>query len=82
MHLVNRFFIGGDNFPGFEYAGLGPRDRSTGDALGGNSYYIGSADVRFPLGLPKEFRIFGRVFVYAGTLTGIDVNGPTLEDSS
>ncbi len=82
VHLTNRFFIGGDNFPGFEYAGLGPRDRSTGDALGGNSYYIGSANVRFPLGLPKEFRIFGSAFVYAGTLTGIDVNGPTLEDSS
>jgi outer membrane protein insertion porin family len=82
VHLTNRFFIGGDNFPGFEYAGLGPRDSNSDDALGGNSYYIANAEVRFPLGLPKEFRIFGSTFVYVGTLTGIDVSGPTLLDDS
>ncbi len=82
VHLVNRFLIGGDNFPGFEYGGLGPRDSKSHDALGGNNYYIGDVDLRFPLGLPKEIRIFGRTFVYVGSLTGIDVNGPTLEDNS
>jgi len=79
--LANRFFVGGNNFRGFAVSGIGPRDRDTDDALGGNLYYIGSAEVRFPLGLPEELRIFGRGFVDAGTLTDIDVSGPTLADS-
>ena len=31
-------------------------------------YYVGSAELRFPLGLPEELRIFGRGFVDAGSL--------------
>jgi outer membrane protein insertion porin family len=81
VHLVDRFFIGGGSFPGFEFAGIGPRDDQTDDALGGNLYYVGNAETRFPLGLPEELRIFGRAFTYVGTLTEIDANGPTLEDS-
>ena len=79
--LANRFFVGGNNFRGFSVSGIGPRDRDTDDALGGNAYYVGSAEVRFPLGLPEELRIFGRSFVDAGTLTQIDVSGPSLVDS-
>jgi outer membrane protein insertion porin family len=71
--LANRFFVGGNNFRGFSVSGIGPRDRDTGDALGGNAYYVGSAEVRFPLGLPEELRMYGRGFVDAGTLTQIDV---------
>jgi outer membrane protein insertion porin family len=79
--LANRFFLGGSNLRGFRVAGVGPRDEETEDALGGNLYYAGTAEVRFPLGLPDELRIFGRAFVDVGTLTDIDVSGPTLEDS-
>ncbi len=79
--LANRFFIGGQSLRGFRVSGIGPRDRLTEDALGGNLYYTGTAELRFPLGLPEDLRIFGRAFVDAGTLTEIDVNGPTLEDS-
>jgi len=79
--LNNRFFVGGNNFRGFSVSGIGPRDTETDDALGGNLYYVGSAELRFPLGLPEELRLFGRTFVDAGTLTDIDVSGPTLEDS-
>ena len=82
MHLANRFFIGGATFRGFAYGGIGPRDKDSDDALGGNEYYVGSAEVRFPIGLPSELRIFGRTFVDAGTLTGIDVHGPTLENDN
>ena len=81
VHLSNRFFLGGTSFRGFEYGGVGPRDDETDDALGGNLFYTGTAELRFPLGLPEELRIFGRGFVDAGTLTDIDVSGPTLEDS-
>ncbi len=81
VNLDNRFFIGGQNFRGFQFAGLGPRDNETEDALGGNLYYIGTAEVRFPLGLPEELRVYGRTFVDAGSLTIIDVSGPTLTDT-
>ena len=53
---------------GFQFAGIGPRDSETDDKLGGNLYYTGSAELRFPLGLPKELRMFGRTFVDAGSL--------------
>ena len=81
MQLSNRFFIGGDDFRGFAVGGLGPRDTQTQDALGGNLYYVGTAEVRFPIGLPEDLRFFGRAFVDAGTLTEIDVSGPTLIDT-
>ncbi len=81
VHLADRFFIGGSTLRGFRFAGIGPRDRTTGDALGGNLYYVGTAELRFPLGLPKELRMFGRAFVDAGTLTDVDVSGPNLVDS-
>lgn len=81
VHLSDRFFIGGSSFRGFQFAGIGPRDVIFDDALGGNAYYVGTAEMRFPLGLPEELRIYGRGFAQAGTLTEIDASGPGLEDS-
>lgn len=82
VDLNSRFFIGGDQFRGFADSGIGPRDSSTHDALGGNIYYIGTAELSFPIGLPNEFGILGRVFTQAGSLFGIDESGPNLFDSS
>jgi outer membrane protein insertion porin family len=81
VQLSNRFFVGGNNLRGFQFGGIGPRDRDTDDKLGGNLYYVGSAEVRFPLGLPEELRVFGRTFVDAGSLSDIDVSGPELDES-
>jgi outer membrane protein insertion porin family len=81
VRLFDRFFLGGASFRGFKFAGVGPRDTSTGDALGGTVLYTGSAELRFPLGLPEELRIFGRTFVEAGSLFDPDVSGPGIEDS-
>jgi outer membrane protein insertion porin family len=81
VRLFDRFFLGGDTLRGFKFAGVGPRDTETGDALGGNLLYTGSAELRFPLGLPEELRIFGRTFVDAGTLYDSDASGPTVEDT-
>ncbi|MCB1884450.1 MAG: outer membrane protein assembly factor BamA [Geminicoccaceae bacterium] len=82
VRLANRFFIGGQSLRGFEAAGIGPRDKVTGDALGGNVYYTGTAELRFPLGLPEELQIFGRTFLDAGSLFDVDLSGPTLSDDS
>jgi outer membrane protein insertion porin family len=60
VRLFDRFFLGGATLRGFKFAGVGPRDTTTNDALGGNLLYTGSAELRFPLGLPEELRIFGR----------------------
>jgi outer membrane protein insertion porin family len=81
VRLFDRFFLGGATLRGFKFAGVGPRDTTTGDALGGNLLYTGSAELRFPLGLPEELRIFGRTFVDAGTLYDSDASGPQVEDT-
>ncbi len=70
--LQDRFFVGGDNLRGFAPAGIGPRDSSSGDALGGNKYYAGSLSLGVPLGLPKELGITGRVFTDFGSLWSND----------
>ena len=71
------FFLGGNNFRGFEYAGIGPRTKSGGSAVGGSIiggkvYYVGTAEFRFPLGLPKELGINGILFSDNGTVKGVD----------
>jgi outer membrane protein insertion porin family len=70
--LQDRFFVGGDNLRGFAPAGIGPRDSISGDALGGNKYYLGSIALGIPLGLPKELGISGRIFTDFGTLWSND----------
>jgi outer membrane protein insertion porin family len=70
--IQDRFFVGGDNLRGFQSAGIGPRDSVSGDALGGQKYYLGSVTLGVPLGLPKEFGLSGRVFTDFGTLYHIE----------
>jgi outer membrane protein insertion porin family len=81
VSINNRFFLGGDSLRGFEAGGIGPRDIVTADALGGNIYYKGTAELEFPLGLPNEFGIKGRVFTEAGSLFTVDESGPEVVDS-
>lgn len=80
--LAQRFNIGGRTFRGFAKSGIGPRDRVTSDALGGNAYIVGKAEVRFPMGFPEEFGLLGRTFVHAGTLAGIDDSDPNIVDEA
>jgi len=73
VHINDRFFVGGDTLRGFRSAGVGPRDIKTGDSLGGIWMVTGSAQVRFPIGLPDEFGVSGQVFTDAGTVGPTDV---------
>lgn len=82
VRLNDRFFIGGSSFRGFAIRGIGPRDTATTDSLGGNFYYVGGPEVTFPLGLPEEYGILGRVFSEVGSLTLVDDDGPTVQDSA
>ncbi len=81
VRIQDRFFVGGDNLRGFATAGIGPRDTSTGDALGGNDYYVASATLSFPLGLPEELGLSGRVFTDVGSLFNIDLGGTAANTS-
>jgi outer membrane protein insertion porin family len=68
VRIEDRFFVGGDNLRGFATSGIGPRDRTTGDALGGRIYYTGTVQLGFPVGLPQELGITGRAFTDFGSL--------------
>ena len=69
VRLIDLFFKGGETVRGFDRAGYGPRDLSTGDALGGAMYWATTAEVRFPIPfVPDDLGISGAVFADAGSL--------------
>lgn len=76
VRINDNFFLGGYNFRGFEYGGVGPRiknaDGSYGDPIGGKLYYTGTAELKFPTGLPKEIGINTSLFIDAGTVRIVD----------
>lgn len=81
VRVSDRFFLGGDKLHGFQPGGVGPRDLSTDDALGGKQSYSATAELIFPLGLPKQFGVTGAVFTDVGTLTGLDFESPNIVDT-
>jgi outer membrane protein insertion porin family len=74
VRINDRFFKGGNNFRGFETAGIGPRDNSPNrqDALGGKAYVIGSAELTIPTFLPEQYGIKAALFTDIGTLGLLD----------
>ncbi len=82
--ISDRFFKGGGQPRGFEYGGIGPRDRNTGDALGGKNFYTGTVEAAFPLDLPFDLDVRGRVFTDIGAAWAIDDNSipVTVDESS
>ncbi len=80
VRINHRFFVGGRDLRGFDDAGIGPRDTTTGDSLGGNLFWTGSAELRFPLGLPEELGFMGAAFIDAGSLWEVDDSGSEVAD--
>ncbi len=72
IRINDRFFKGGNSFRGFETAGLGPRDLTTRDALGGNFYAIGTLELTVPNFLPEQYGIKTSLFTDVGTLGVLD----------
>ena len=69
--LQDRFYKGSDTFRGFAQSGVGPRQTNNAggtDAIGGQTYAIGTAEVNFPLGLPEAWGIEGAAFTDFGTV--------------
>lgn len=81
VNIAERFFVGGDDLRGFRVAGIGPRDKITGDALGGNMFYTLRSQVNFPVGLPKEMGVKAFVFSDAGSLMDFDVKTKSLKNN-
>ncbi len=77
VKVTDRFYKGGPSFRGFEVSGVGPRD-SADNALGGQTYAIGTVEVLFPLGLPESLGLTGSVFTDFGTV--FDAPGATFGD--
>ena len=82
IRINQRFFIGSQEIRGFANAGIGPRDAATNDALGGDTYYAVTNEVRFPLGLPDDLGVNGALFVDAASLYGINQTGLGIQDAS
>jgi outer membrane protein insertion porin family len=72
IRINERFFLGGDTMRGFKIAGISPRDYQTQDAIGGLWEATANAELRVPLGLPKEFGVTGTLFTDVGTVGGTD----------
>ena len=81
LTINDRFFLGGASLRGFQPGGVGPRDKLTGDAVGGEFIYNGGADLSFPLGLPPELGVSGKAFADFGSLTGVKPSSTNYQDS-
>ena len=71
VRLIDLFYKGGETIRGFNRGGFGPRDLLTSDALGGDTFWSATAEVRFPLPfVPEDLGMSGAVFADAGSLFG------------
>lgn len=68
---VDRFILTPGILRGFEPGGIGPRDATAGDTLGGNLYVAARFEAEFPVGLPEEYGISGALFYDVGNLWGL-----------
>jgi outer membrane protein insertion porin family len=72
IRIADRFYPGGDDFRGFEIAGIGPRDLKYGDALGAKFKAIGHIEESIPTFLPDQYGIKMSVFTDFGTAGLLD----------
>lgn len=84
--VIDRFFVGGDSLRGFADGGVGPHDIATGDSLGGNTMWTGTAELQFPLPVSPDLGVNGFAFVDTGTAYGIPNSekkfGPAYDSSA
>ncbi|MBU6497941.1 MAG: outer membrane protein assembly factor BamA [Rhodospirillales bacterium] len=71
-HIIDRFFLGGENLRGFASGGVGPHAIVGGDALGGRLLWTQSTELRFPLPISPDLGLTGRAFVDVGSLSQVN----------
>jgi outer membrane protein insertion porin family len=80
LRLVDLFYKGGETIRGFNRGGFGPRDLLTRDALGGDTFWSVTTEVRFPFPLiPDDLGMSGAVFADAGSLFGAGAGAKKLD---
>ena len=77
---IDRYVMNSNVMRGFDYAGVGPRQRSQlglyDDALGGNNFSSIKLEADFPLILiPDEYGMSGGVFYHMGDIWGLGKRG-------
>ncbi len=80
VYYGDRFFRGGSSFRGFDRSGVGPRQISTGYAVGANRYIIGTTEVSVPTGIPKDVGMKANLFVDFGAVGDTDETQNDIED--
>lgn len=68
VRLNDRYFLGGGDLRGFESGGVTARDKTSRDSLGGVWQTTFGAQILFPLGLPSEFGMKGKIFTDWGMI--------------
>jgi outer membrane protein insertion porin family len=81
LPLYEHFQGGGQTLRGFEYGGIGPRDKATGDALGGKYMVGNNVELTFPLGTEfSDMGVKGVLFSDGGIVTKFDSANSNVED--
>ncbi len=68
----NRFFMGGRQVRGFAGGGIGPRDETTLEPVGGNNMYSGAAELVSSLGFSQDLGLRWTVFSDFGSTWDTD----------
>ncbi|KAF8818815.1 outer membrane protein assembly factor BamA [Rickettsia endosymbiont of Cardiosporidium cionae] len=73
VYVFNRFNLGDESLKGFEFGGIGPKEKSdTPESLGGNNYYSFATELEVPLPISRSVELSGRVFMNLGSVWGVD----------
>ena len=89
IRLNKRFFLGNPRIRGFKESGVGPREYRegfqqffSGFALGGNTFYNGSAEIFIPLGGgARDLGIEASIYADVGAVFNIDAEDSLLSES-
>jgi len=82
VRLLDLYYKGGETIRGFNRAGYGPRDTLTNNALGGQTFWATTAELRFPFPfIPDDLGMSGAIFADAGSLFGAGASVKNLFNS-
>ena len=82
VEFLERYFVGNTEVRGFESSGFGPRDSATDDALGAEWMYSTKLQMTFPLGLPADLGIKGRIFSDLGSSGQLSPSNSDVQDDA
>ncbi|MBN9256078.1 MULTISPECIES: outer membrane protein assembly factor BamA [unclassified Mesorhizobium] len=84
LRIFDQFQSSDRMIRGFAFNGIGPVATGTsGDHLGGTTYFNASAEAQFPLPVvPESFGLRGAVFADAATLYGTSLDSPLVQAGS